>query len=597
MRSVIGTSTVLACWLPMLLVASFVLADPTAAESARERRAAAKASLSSARPSSPPGGGALEDSGDPDDLPIARYDGGTVTRGEYASWLRYINRAADPAKLGQRVATIALHEVWAEQARAAGLAESAEVRMAIFDFENRLLHEKLRQHLAATITLSEQELDAAVEARAAAFVRPRRARLYNILRRYPADSDAAAVAAVREEVAAIRARIEAGEDFKAVARTESTSQTRFRDGLIGWVRPGQLAPAVEKIALALEPGAMSPVLATEDGFTILWCENVDAEARPPREEIRAKVEKSLRKERFDDRWQAIVDAAEAIALDLAAARGDRAEAPVAKLPSGRRLNVGDVDGLVRARGMGRRAADLSEERLLTMLRDVLELAIAAEHARNVEPEPLDRPAVVQEQLRWSTLSAQSTALVKQRLAERFVPLADNEIRAYYKTHRHRYKRPAQTHLEVIMLVADRESLRQRFHAAEALEAALRSGQATFAAASREHSDHPSAARGGDVGWLDRTQIASMGPNVLKTVETLGVGEMSALIQQPEGLSGRNHLWLVGKTGARPSKLLSFEEVAQAAENGLGNERTRVLQAEMRQETVDRINLRAAETAE
>ena len=532
------------------------------------------------------------------DQPIARYDGGTVTRGEYASWLRYIRRDADPERLSQRVAAIALHEVWAAEARAAGLHESADVRMTLFDFENRLLHEKLRQHLAAAIDLSKAELDAAVEARKADFVRPRRVRLYNILRRYPAGTDESTVAAVREEVEAIRARIADGEAFKDVARAESVSQTRFRDGLIGWVRPGQLAPEMETIALALDPGAMSAVLPTEDGFTILWCEEVDAEARPPVAEIRAKVEKSLRKEKFDARWQTIIDSAEGITLDLAAARGDREGAVVAVLPTGRQLTVAEVDGLVRKRGLGLRAAAVPEKRLAEMLRNVLEQAVAAEAARRVSPEPLNRGAEVREQLRWSALTALSTALVKERLAARFVPLTQEEIRAYYDQHRHQYKRPPQTHLEVIMLVvADRASLRERSRAAEALEADIRSGRVDFAAAARAHSDHGSAARGGDVGWLDRGRIAGMGPNVVKTVETLGVGEMSGLVQQPEGLSGRSHLWLVRKVGSRPSKLLSFEEAARAAENGLGNERTRALQGEMRQKAIDRINLRPADTSE
>ncbi len=587
MRSKIAIASATINVLALLLPTS-LSADPATEQRKRKEKARDTSAASAA---------AVLAAGAPEEV-IARYDGGAVTRGEYVSWLRYIRRDADPEQLSQRIAAIALHEVWAAEARAAGLHESADVRMSLFDFENGLLHEELRKHVAEAINLDKAELDAAVEARKAEFVRPRRVRLYNILRRYPAGSDAAAVAAVRKEVEAIRARIEGGEAFKDVARRESVSQTRFRDGLIGWVRPGQLSPEMETIALALEPGAMSPVLATEDGFTILWCGEVDAEARPPLEEVRVKVEKSLRKEKFDARWQTILDAAEGVRLDLAAAMGDRGAAMVATLPSGRKLSAEEVDALVRKRGLGARAAAVPSNRLEAMLRNVLEQAVAAEAARAVSPEPLHRDPEVQEKLQWAALTAASTALVKERLAARFVPLTQEEIRAYYEAHKHQYKRPAQTHLEVIMLaVADRASLRERSRAAEALEADIRSGRLDFAEAARDRSDHGSASRGGDVGWLDRAQIAGMGPNVLKTVETLGNGEMSSLVQQPEGLSGRSNLWLVRKVGSRPSKFLSFEEAARAAENGLGNERTRALQGTMRQEAIDRINLRPADAAE
>jgi len=278
--------------------------------------------------------------------PLALYDGGTVTRGEYQGWLRFIRRQEEPEKLPERIASIALHETLAARAEAAGLGGDTATRVARLDFESRLLHRELRRHLAASLELGEGELEAAVEARKDAFYSPRRVRLWNFLERYPEGSGEAEIAAARRRVEAVRERVLAGADFEELARRESDSQTRFRGGLIGWVRPGDMTPAIEEVAMALEPGELSPVLATEDGFTVLRCEEVEEERRPPIEEVRNRIEKQLLQERMAERWRRFEEGARAVDLDLAAARA------TATVPAHRGAGGGDPRRRPELRGGG-----------------------------------------------------------------------------------------------------------------------------------------------------------------------------------------------------------------------------------------------------
>jgi parvulin-like peptidyl-prolyl isomerase len=532
------------------------------------------------------------------DEPLALYDGGTVTRGEYESWLLFIHRQDEPEKRAERIASIAFHEAQAARAEAAGLGGDAATRVALLDFESHLLHRELRRHLAASLELGEGELEAAVEARKDAFYSPRRVRLRNFLARYPEGSDEAEVAAVRRRVEAVRERLLAGADFEELARRESDSQTRFRGGLIGWVRPGDMVPEVEKVALALEPGELSPVLATEDGFTVLRCEEVEEERRPPLEEVRARIEKQLRQERMTELWREFEEGARAIPLDLAAARGAGSGDPkagdrvVAELPGDRRLTAAEVAALLQVRGIRRAAGELREERLESIVRGLIEQILAADRARALG---LDQTPETRALRHWSRVATLSTEWMKAELRERFVPLDDEEIRAYFEAHRKRFERPAQTRLGVILIpVAERAELPRLFRHAESVVAKIRDGALSFEEAARRYSQHPSAENGGDAGWLSRTQIAAMGPNVLTTVDGLEAGEMSGLVQQPEGVTGASNLWIVRRIESRPAALLDFEEAATAAENALGNERTRALQAQIQREVISRLNLRLAE---
>lgn len=521
---------------------------------------------------------------------LAVYEGGTVTRQEYESWLLYLGKPEEAAKRVDRIAAIALLEYQAAVAEAAGLGRDATSRLARVDFENRFLERELRRHLTDEIEIGEEELERAVEERKAGFYRPRRARLSNLLKRFPKGSDETQKESLRQRMEEIRSELVGGADFAVVAKRESDSQTRFRGGLIGWVRPGDMTPEIERLALAMQPGDLSPVLATDDGLTILRCEAVEDEQRPSMDQIRQRVEKNLREERLAERWAEIEERAAAVSIDLEAARAG-SDRPVLALPGGFRLLGGEVQALLQVRTIRVPEGGVPTPRLEKVLRGFVEQLLAAERARALG---LHQTSEAQALMSWSRRSLLSTEWIKVELKKRFVPLQEEEIRAYYEANRDRYRRPAQTHLEVIAIPAERSELRRLFREGEALVAEIRSGGLSFAEAARLHSQHSSSTNGGRVGWLDRAQIAAMGRNVLATLEELGTGEMSGLVQQPEGMAGASNLWILRKLETRPAKKLSYEEAAVAAENGLGNERTRALQATIRREVLEKLKLRAPE---
>jgi hypothetical protein len=105
----------------------------------------------------------------------------------------------------------------------------------------------------------------------------------------------------RELAQALRAKVEAGEDMAALARTQSIHPSRTFDGSLSYVRRGELARALEEAAFALEaPGGLTPVIATEKGFAFLRMDERSTNPdRPPREtalpQIRGILEERLSK--------------------------------------------------------------------------------------------------------------------------------------------------------------------------------------------------------------------------------------------------------------------------------------------------------------
>lgn len=540
----------------------------------------------------------------PAETPLALYDGGSVTFGEYRGWLRFARLKDEPDKRSQRLANIAFNEVQAATARALGLHNEPQLKAAVLDYEMRQLHEELRRHLTSKVRIEPGELEREVEARKDNYARPRRVRLRNVLKRFPKDATEEQIAAVRRNVEDLRQQLLDGADFEELASRVSDSQTRFRGGMIGWVYAGQLDATLEDVALALQPGELSPVLATDDGFTLLRCEEVEEAHRPPLAKIRAKIEENLRKEKFAAQWADIEERAAAVDVDLAALASGVETRPVFSWPEGSGKGVApskdstldsvwtvaEIEAIFKARGIRRPLHKLSAGRLEDLMGDLVEHLVAADTARLLG---LDRRFQVAELLHWSEVSTLTSEMERREIEKRFEPMKEEEIRAFYEANKGRYQRPEQTEMAVIRVSADRSNIRQKFEEVEQWVEKIHSGQTSFEDAARQISEHSSAAKGGLLGWLDRQQIGGLSPNVFKTIEKLEAGEVSGLVQQPEGVTGDQSLWVVRVLGTRPAKALTFEEARQRAENGLGNQRTRALQAQIRRELYSQLNLRPA----
>jgi parvulin-like peptidyl-prolyl isomerase len=80
--------------------------------------------------------------------------------------------------------------------------------------------------------------------------------------------------ASQETAAAIKARLDAGEDFATIARAESTDNqvpngSAQQGGDLGCLPQGSLVPEFETAMAALQPGQVSPPVATQFGFHLI----------------------------------------------------------------------------------------------------------------------------------------------------------------------------------------------------------------------------------------------------------------------------------------------------------------------------------------
>lgn len=72
-----------------------------------------------------------------------------------------------------------------------------------------------------------------------------------------------------EQIASLKKELEAGADFEALARKHSDCSSARHGGDLGLFAPGQMVPAFDQAAFALEIDQLSDVVETEFGFHLI----------------------------------------------------------------------------------------------------------------------------------------------------------------------------------------------------------------------------------------------------------------------------------------------------------------------------------------
>ena len=130
------------------------------------------------------------------------------------------------------------------------------------------------------------------------FTEPEQVRARHILVKTAADAGADAKAAARKKAEEILAKVKAGADFAALAKERSEDAgSAANGGDLGLFTRGRMTPAFEEAAFALQGGGLSDVVETPFGFHVIKVEEHRPGGAKPLETVHDEIADTLKRER------------------------------------------------------------------------------------------------------------------------------------------------------------------------------------------------------------------------------------------------------------------------------------------------------------
>lgn len=243
-----------------------------------------------------------------DDPSVARWDGGALGQTELDHFIMTLPEsdrrvdAKDPVSWWKDQAQEAiLRELLLQKAG----PEAAEGLDAALRNDRRSLvaEAEILRRYGSVVKPTEADLELAWTELEDSLNTGEQRELFNIFRR-AANSENQQAAA--EELESLRDEILAGRSFEDAALELSDSESRYRRGLIGIVRKGDLDPRLEDIVFSLRPAVPSEPLTTNEGVHIFLVRAVIPGRSATFQESRSDLTSYLQRKR---RWQQLEETA------------------------------------------------------------------------------------------------------------------------------------------------------------------------------------------------------------------------------------------------------------------------------------------------
>jgi peptidyl-prolyl cis-trans isomerase D len=144
------------------------------------------------------------------------------------------------------------------------------------------------------IDVDEQAIQALYDEQASNYVTPEERHARHILIRLLPDTDEEATSAALEKANSIVSRLEAGEDFAALAKELSDDPgSAANGGDLGFFGRGLMTPEFEKAVFELEPGELGKPVKSAFGFHIIELVEIRPEVATPLAEVRDELANQL----------------------------------------------------------------------------------------------------------------------------------------------------------------------------------------------------------------------------------------------------------------------------------------------------------------
>jgi len=356
----------------------------------------------------------------------------------------------------------------------------------------------------------------------------------------------------RAEADSVHAGLMGGADFEGFARACSIASSRNRGGALAPFTWGSLSPEVEEVAFALEPGAISPVFRTKDGWSILLLVDRLPATRPPLDDrVSARIAGKLAERKKETltaslsealwkKYDARIVLEQLTPLELSRLQNLTPDAVVAEWKGGR-LTAAEAFSADELKMYSAFPPARAAEKIESTLQAAVNTALVREEAR-ARKIAEEVPAVAETVAKREAKLMEGLLYAKHVLKN--VTVEDADVRKAYEEQKEKLMLPERRRVAHIAVATEDEAkaLRERLAAGEPFAELLKTLSL----------DTESIKNGGDIGWIEKGKVAETYDPLFE----LPQGGYSAPIQST------NAWHIVTVTEISPEHPLSYDEAKE-----------------------------------
>ncbi|MDD2852421.1 MAG: peptidylprolyl isomerase [Desulfuromonadaceae bacterium] len=218
---------------------------------------------------------------------IAEVNGSSITTGDFDRELKnlpeYLKTMANtPQGRKEMLDTMVIRELILQQASKEGLDKGAEIEEKLQELKKRLVVESfLKKKVEAESKVSDEDLKKFYEQNKDKFKSGDQIKASHILVKS------------EKEAKDILAQLKSGASFEELAKKSSVDSSAAKGGDLGWFGKGNMVPAFEKAAFALNEGQISGVVKSDFGFHIIKLTGKRAAGVRPFEEVKEQIKGAI----------------------------------------------------------------------------------------------------------------------------------------------------------------------------------------------------------------------------------------------------------------------------------------------------------------
>lgn len=157
------------------------------------------------------------------------------------------------------------------------------------------------QHIRGNITVGDSEMKRYYQEHRDRFALPEEYQLSQIIIQ-PRSADGLAEALTKARQA--MDELKRGEKFEDVARQYSEGANAIQGGRLGWVRQGELLPAIEQAVAHLVPGGISDIIESPEGIQIIRMDDRKPKQFRRYEDVRREIQELVYRQKGEEMYQA-----------------------------------------------------------------------------------------------------------------------------------------------------------------------------------------------------------------------------------------------------------------------------------------------------